>query len=80
MLYFSFHNIWINKERNNEVCMWIYLYVYQVSYSTLFFFVSYMPIFPLYGIILLEVGCSCFPGNELFKHDVVRQSFICLRL
>ena len=41
------------------------LSMYQVSPSTVFFFISYMHITcPLYNV-LLEVVCCCFPRNNL---------------
>ena len=37
-------------------------YMYQVSSSVLFFFVSYMHI---HIPIMLKVGCCCFPRNDI---------------
>ena len=54
-----------------------YLSMYQVSSSTMFFFVSYMyNTCPLYNV-LLEVVCCCFPRNKLFMF-VGSQSFLSL--
>ena len=40
------------------------VFMYQVSSSTVFFFVSYMHI---HAPVLLEVFCRCFPRNKLFN-------------
>ena len=58
------------------------LSMYQVSSSTVFFFVSYMHIYtcPLYNV-LLEVVCCCFPRNNILLNMpmfVGSQSFISL--
>ena len=57
------------------------LSMYQVSSSTVFFFVSYMHnTCPLYNV-LLEVVCCCFPRNNILLNMpmfVGSQSFISL--
>ena len=65
---------WLSGHKN--------LSMYQVSPSTVFFFISYMHIrtCPLYNV-LLEVVCCCFPRNNILLNMpmfVGSQSFISL--